>query len=715
MNIFQFIRILFRKAWVLILLPAFTGMLVFLLTQRLPAEYQAELTLFTGITSSTGIENMEGHRVDYFATQNAYNNILSILQSRSVLEEVAIRLLTTHLMLDKPHRELISEKAFSELQELVPGNVKRLIIKTDFEQSCRNITDYITQEDENFIYGLLHYDHPHYSLKALSGIESEHLGSSDIIRISYRSDDPGSCYQTLNILMDVFMEKYQLLKNKQSGSAVIYFEEKLKSTAASLDQAEEDLMRFNTRYNIINYYEQTKHISSQQEKIEVTLQKLKMENRAAIAVLKKLESETQIRYDINLSNREILSVRNELITLNNKLARLSLLSLEEDRDEVELLSREKTLLEFQLQSRIDSLYVFESNSQGLEIQKMLTAWLNALKDNESSRARLVAMEERKEEFSHLYQQYAPLGARLSRIEREIEVKEAAYLEVLHHLGLARLRQQNASLLSNMKILDIPVLPINALESKRKLYVIIAVLFSALFYILGLFILELLDRRIRTPEKLLKFSGLEVIAGFCRERGTAKQTYLDLSTRAQGYISEKIHLLSAETQASLPITIHVYSLWNGEGKTHIIGHIVRKLQKTGGLCEYIDLADPDSQPNGSEAMNLSNPALNTREPGKLLNAPADYLIIECPPLSDGIQDPANIKKADVSLLVVDSSRTWQDVDRYLLQKLSGVIGNNLYAVLNQAIPEDLSGIVGEIPRNRSLLRSVVKQRLMKRFI
>ena len=87
MNIFYFLKTLLKNLKYLIAIPALAGILMFLLTRNQERNYSSRTTIFTGITSSSSIVDVGSSRVDYFATQNAYNNTLSILQSHSVLEE----------------------------------------------------------------------------------------------------------------------------------------------------------------------------------------------------------------------------------------------------------------------------------------------------------------------------------------------------------------------------------------------------------------------------------------------------------------------------------------------------------------------------------------------------------------------------------------------------------------------------------------------------
>ena len=720
MTIYNFIKVLWRNSWYLIGLPIVMGIIVYLATNRLPVQYSTEATIFTGITSNSGIDNLGSNKVDFFATQNAYNNLISILKSRSVIEETSLRLFSTHLMLDSYDEKLISKESFDELQEVVPNDVKQLVVENDFERSFLNITAHIDQSNDNFVYGILNYDHPYYSTKALANIKVERIQNSDMIKIVYTNSDPGICFQTINLLTSVFIKRYNLLKKNQTGTAVAYFENQLRESSEKLKSSEDRLLNFNTQNDIINYYEQTKHISSQEEKIEIKLQEMSMQYRAAQAVLNKLEIETGKRFDINLQNVEILAIREKLIKLNDQLARTDLAQNDDNKEEILKLNNEKLLLEKQLSSKIDSLYTYKSNSQGIELEKILGDWLDAVKEFESARARHTAMKERKLEFEKMYQQYAPLGAKLKRIEREIYVNEEEYLEILHHLGLARLKQQNAEMMSDMKILDEPSFPINALPTKRKMYVIVASLFSLILFVLGLFLYELLDKRIKTPASLEKLTDKKVITAFSNHKTTAEgysNTTLDRSLK---YLLESILIKKDEVQGNGPFVIQLFSNWNEEGKSFVAEQLLNRLLTDGKRCILINssskLADNENIINSAqlpiEVLRYKN-MLDENSPGRYDQL--DYIIVENNAVSEGLSYPALLKEAHLDFLVVDANRVWVKADDFYLDKLNNILAREIFTILNKANLDNMEEIMGDMPKKRSLARKFLKKKIVRRFI
>ena len=92
-----------------------------------------------------------------------------------------------------------------------------------------------------------------YSLEAISKVKVERISSSDLVKLSYETDDPGICQQTLQLYIDVCIKKYKDLKENGSDAVVKYFEAQLLQSENKLKSLEKKLLKFNQENNIINY------------------------------------------------------------------------------------------------------------------------------------------------------------------------------------------------------------------------------------------------------------------------------------------------------------------------------------------------------------------------------------------------------------------------------------------------------------------------------
>lgn len=717
MTLVRFIEIISAKIVYLLLLPVVTGLFTFWMVKDLPQQYQANTTIYTGITTNSGLE-VSDRRVDKYVNQNEYSNILALFKSDAIYEEISLRLLASHLILSKPDKYIISARAFDELKKNVPEKIRKLVVRGDEEQTYQKLRESVKEDDKNYLYSIMNYVNPYYSISALQSLKVEQVSSSDMIKFTYQCNDPGICYNTTRIAAKVFISQYGLIKKNIKTSAVKYFQKKLEEITGKLNDSEDQLLNFNIDNKIINYYEQTKQVTTQNEEIELKLQDAKMNFEATTAVLRKLESEISKRFAINLKNIEILNLRSQLVACNTALAQGELNQTSGSAKVQELKERKKAL-EDKMASKLDSIYHFESNSQGIEYQRLLMEWLTAVNNYETYAARFKSMQERRVEFAKEFQRYAPLGATSKRIEREIGVRENEYMNILNNLNVALQNEQNTDLISNMHIIDAAHFPIAAQPSKKKLYVIIAMLFTILFYLLAVFSVELMDHRVKTPELLRSYTGWEVIGAFCLHNKKFINTE-QITHKAGKFIYERIRILSEKTNK--PFVIQIVSNWDGAGKSYTAGILAEELRQKGynvAILNFMSVVS-DEEPADEQARlaaeKVMKKFMTVDTYAELLSdetAKYDYIISVIPSISRGIENPVLLKDASLNLFVFNACLSWGASDAHYVSKIRELAGDKTCSILTNAQPNDLEELYGDIPKKRSKLRKMIKT-IVKRF-
>lgn len=717
MNIVKFVGLLIGKLKYLIILPAIVGGLTLYLVKDLPKQYTAETTIFSGITSNSGLE-VSATKIDKVITQNEYSNIIGILKSNSLFEEVSLRLLAKHLSLRKALPSIISDENFKKINAEIPTEVKKLIINGNEERTYANFKNYLKQNENNFIYRVLNSDHPYYSISVISTLKGEQINGSDIFKLSYQASDPGICYNTVQLSADILIKSYGEIKLNTKNTAVKYFQNKLDEISVRLNSSEDKLLNFNIDNTVINYYEQTKQVTTQHQEIEIKLQDAKMNYEASIAVLGKIEYEVAKRSSMNLKNIEILKIRSQLVDCNNQIAKYEINPVEKKDTKTTAIYTTRKSLESELKGCIDSIYSNESSSQGIDYQKILNDWLEAVKNLEYTKAIYKSMQARQTEFMMQFKRYAPLGANIKKIEREISVYEREYLDVLDNLNSAMQNEQNSEILSNMRIIDVAKFPISSMPSKTKLYIIISILMTLIFYILGLFIVELMDNRIKTPSLLSKLTELETVGGFSIENNKKFSSAETISYKAVAYIYEKIK--AASVGHDKPFIIQLLSIWDEAGLAKTTEFIELYLKKNGFSVMVLNLQNEISEQSAKETGTPSDLILNYykssdyKEWITINNSPVDYVLSVIPPVSAGIGNSVLLSKADISFIIYNAELTWTSADQFNTDKLKATIQKNLYAILTSALPENLEEIYGDIPKKRSKVRILAK-RLLKRFV
>ncbi len=713
MNIITIIRLLLRHYIIVILFSIFTAALAYLLSGKQKTTYQSKVVIYTGIASGYSIDNLEQTSFNNYKTNNAFDNFINIIKARETIQETALELLATHLSMDKPDPLNISNENFTALKKQLPDNIKKLSVVNDFQKTLKNIKAEYKSNNTNFIYKLLNGLNPYYGLKSLDKINVKRILSSDLIEISYDSDDPGICRLTLQTISKVLIINYREISEDQTGAVVKWFEEQVKMSTNRLKGAEDMLLAFNSDNNIINYYEQTKFIAEQKEDLDLEYHLERKELMAAEASKKKLEEKLGIKEFILQNSTEILMLRKQLTDISNQIV-----FLESDKEQalknaskVNELNNKADIIKIKLSSDISKLYDMQNSIEGVPIDKMLTEWLSRLMKYEESIAKIKALDQRNKEFLQKYKTFAPLGATLKRIEREIGVCEQEYLERLHSLNLSKLRQQNIQLSSNIKIIDEPNFPNEGKTTSRKLLAIIGFILGFVLTFTVLLLLEFFDTTIKTAHRAESIIGLKVVGLF----PNFKQ--LDRNSQKNIIIQRLIDITIRNTffkrlKDESNLKIAFVSTRQEEGKHTLATLFTDRLQKRQVNCiHFVPSCIRSEIENKGEIYNAED--INSLK--NLLNTNNNkHIILEIPSLLMNDYPSEVISNCDIVFLVCRSNREWNKADKKALSKFIETTNKMPELILNGTDIYQLENMLGEIPRNRSKFRKFAKKILTFNF-
>lgn len=778
LNIFQIIRI-FQRHWLLLVsVPVILAIIVAFLTRNPTFIYSSKTVIYTGIASGYKLE--QEAKIDFFSINNSFDNLINLVKSRQTLSETSVRLLTRNLMLDHPIPTYISKKNYIELMRLVPKYIKDQVIKPKlkdsvyyeaaYEKSVSRLMNLMNSSDTNFVYELTNFTHKHYSIKALSSVSVKRIQSSDLVELTYESDDPGITMQTLTILSEVLIKNFRGLRENQSDVIVKYFQEQANLAQLRLKAAEDRLLAFNEQNNIINYYEQSKFIAEKKEDLEVDIQKEKMKYSGAQEALKKVEEKLQVQGQIQSITDELITKRNELAEITEKI---TINELYNDQDtatkrEIQVLKEKAQRIRDEINDNIGLLYRFQNSVEGLPIDEILNKYLTNLVSFAESKAGLDVLIDRRSNFMKNYEIFAPLGATLKRIEREINVSEQEYLSLLHSLNLAKLKQQNLQLATNIKPVDKPFFPLSSKPSNRKMLIMVAFVFGLVLVAFSLLIAEYLDKTIKTPHRASKLTGLELIGIMPRLIGKYATYDLNFITNRLTELCTqaiKLRLFNENNDAGNPKKVLFFSTLDKEGKSTIATKIVEKIRSSGEkvlFLNYVGSSENDQiieteafidqdtnnprsgislflsklfskkkqsafkgignweeednilyevQENFSTIQSIDELVLN---PGILYRKNFNYIFIEIPSILYNSYPISILKSCDQGVLVCRANREWKEADTAALEHVKAIFGNKLTVFLNGLEIQYAESAIGELPKKRSRLRRIIKRIIRFQF-
>jgi uncharacterized protein involved in exopolysaccharide biosynthesis len=682
MSLAYFIKLLLKNLIWLILIPAVMACSIYYFTRKEIKIYSSESVVYTGIASGYNLNG--NNKADFFATTNAFDNLLSLINSRETKKEVCINLLANHLLIKKQDAKLISVAVFNELKTLIPDSIRNIVVKTTVAETIAGLTEYMGTSEGNLIYGIINSGHPYYSINSLDNIKAGRINNSDLIKISYQTSDAMVCRQTLELLEESFMKKQRKLKQGQSESVVDYFEAETQNANRRLNAAEESFMEFNKKNDIINYYEQTKAVAGERENLFAQNHNLEMDNMASNKTLQKVNENLRGRLYQNEYGYAILQEKEALASVSNKMAVYEIIGKKEAdfQKHLDSLQNAAAALNKKLQLSVNNLYSQTNTPYGIPTQSVLTEWLKSSLDYEQTKARLTVMDKRKKEFVEEYRKYAPLGAMLKKIERQINVSEQEYMEMLHGLNTAQLNQQNNELTTKMTIVDAPFLPLKANASKRMVLVIVGFLVGFILVLATILARALVNKTLQSPEKAARLVGIPFL-------GMYPLTNSNENFLAKANLRLMQQVLSRLDPTVLSTTIGFISVQQKEGKTTLLNLVYEKL----------------NQLNYTVEKRCWEKNMNSFESERQI------LLVEFPPLDTLIIKPGILPPLNHTILVCRANRIWTKLDKQLFALFNKTTSNRPVLLLNGVNPDFAEEFVGEVPRKRSYVRTLVK-RLIK---
>lgn len=731
MELYYWIRIILLRWKSLILFPILSAFLVFFLTRNAEKEYISSGLIYTGIGSGFNITSSSDDRLDYYAFNVAFDNLMATVYSRECIERTALDLLAwrltnaTELEGDNFADELI------EIKEAIGQEIftkASLLSQADFRKYLG--LQYDSLNNQKLIKFLNDGEHNYDVNTIRKTLKVTRKQTSDMLELVYTSNHPKLVKQTLIFVIENFTEVYKNLKIKETRNVVDYFRTQFEKSKESLRKKEKNVRRFGTENRIINYYEQTKFIAEGRENTEEL--QFKYENDLAAAenaideILKKIDKNNAI-FEISQS---IKDKRQELVSLNYQLANLQL-SGDTTSASAKSISREIDELENLLKEKVVKMNNFNYSEDGIKRDNLLRSWLENVIDYDKAEARLKVIDRRLQEFDEKYDRFAPLGSTLKGLEREVDIAEKDYLQNLVSLNEAILRQKNLDLSSSLTTVDPPFLPQKPESTHRLLLVVFAGILTGFLILAYIIAAELLDNALRTSANLKRKSGLETLISL--PNFNAISTGVDekeLKHRIHKQISNGllIRMLEKSGVHKRPKYVGVISQHQAAGKSFLMSQIESSLRGIGVNANFLL---PSNHTNTTDINNVFEYDVNTLKSGvsnkentsnflNLLNisddnlSDCDFVFIEFPGIVNSGLPLQLLTKMDFILIVTDASKTWTKADSNALDVLKQVNVETVMAALNNVRVRDLENDLGEIPRERSKLRRAIKNLFTKLF-
>lgn len=699
MDIFRYIvRFLYKIRWYLVVLPMISLVVAWFMTRNMERIYDTNTTIYTGMITGYNIEGGSGTAGGN--PQTNITNLMLIIQTDNTIHEVALKLFGRCMMYGNEHKDnnYITAEHFRLLNASVPAEVKALINPNNELETYRNLKAYERPSQDNYLFGLLNY-HPYFSINSItSRLKVLQLQNSDIIDISYSANDPGICYNTLDILNEVFANQYQQLRYGETMNVIKFFEKEVKRLYRNLTVAENDLIKYNVKNRIINYGEQTKQLAGLEAQQQVKNNDLRMNIATTEALIAYLKQQLGDRAKIIESNQEFSTLVRDITRLQSRIANLKLMSSENggnnNEAQLELAKAERQLdaTTKKVKELTQTLEASNYNTDtGVKASNLIERWLEQVILLEKTKAELGAQDIMQQSIDEQFVFYSPIGATLDRKDRHIGFIEGNYMEMLKALNAARLRQRNLQMSTAvLRVLNPPMFPLNAQPTNRMMTLLGAFMLTFVFTALYFFIIEMLDRTLRDRMRSERITNIPVMGCFPKESTLRYRRFnKTINDMALRQLSKSLLPNFKEGQQNV---LNLLSTDAANGKSFIAQELENYWLSLGLQVRRLTY-DEDYLAEDSRYLMANN--IKDICPDIL---PNEIAIIEYPNLDDNTIPSGLLNIGTVNLMITRANRTWKDVDQKALTELQSRLEdkNSLFMYLTEANRYAVEEFVGQLP-------------------
>lgn len=699
MDIFRYIvRFLYKIRWYLVVMPTIALIVAWFMTRNMERVYDANTTIYTGMITSYNLEGGSG--IAGGNSQTNITNLILIIQTDNTIHEVALKLFARCMMYGNPNKDnnYITAEHFRELNSSVPPEVKALINPQNELETYRNLKAYERPSQDNYLFGLLNY-HPYFSINSItSRLKVLQLDNSDIIDIAYSANDPGVCYNTLDILNEVFANQYQQLRYGETMNVIKFFEKEVKRLYRNLTTAENDLIKYNVKNRIINYAEQTKQVAGLEAEQQVKNNELRMNIATTEALIAYLKQQLGNRAKIIESNQEFSSLVRDITRLQSRIANLKLMSSENggnnNEAQLELAKAEQQLdaTTKRVKELTQTLEGANYNTDtGVKSTDLIDRWLEQVILLEKTKAELSAMDIMQQNIDQQFIFFSPIGATLDRKDRHIGFIEGNYMEMLKALNSARLRQRNLQMSTAvLRVLNPPMFPLNAQPTNRMMTLLGSFMLTFFMTALYFFIIEMLDRTLRDRMRSERITQVPVMGCYPKESTLRYRRFnKTINDMALRQLSKSLLPHFKEGQQNV---LNLLSTDAANGKSYIAQELENYWLSLGLQVRRLTY-DEDFLAEDSRYLMATD--IKSICPDIM---PNEIAIIEYPNLDDNTIPSGLLNIGTINLMVTRANRTWKDVDQKALNELQARLENkkSLFLYLTEAQRYAVEEFVGQLP-------------------
>ena len=593
MDIEFFINTLMRRKWLLLGASFLAGVVTVAVMLQLPREYRANAQVQTGIVDYKGVRLTQSNDfVQKFQVDNAFSNMITEMTGRATLSKLAEIALAHDLNAAEPFRAPDADALAKLGAAKVQAAKAMLVSDVDTVQVFTNESPSMIPARQASVAKLAEaYEYDWLSLRKLMDVKR--LADTDYLDISFKSENPDLSYFLVNEYVKMFINDFKTAQSSEERKEFDFFADRVGAKKAQIDSLQDAVDRYRRGNVVVNIDEQQSSVVSQIANLEMQLEQRRKEIRGYENALSLVSTERQSRAQEQVrqraskaaANQRLERTKRELTELRTRLDAPGVdrdaLQRQIDRKQEELASRT---------ARVAELNRLGERSDEQQLVNLETRQLDEDIEVSAARAAVASMEAELRRLRGRASSLVNDEAYLSQLETELDIMRREYNELIGNRDAAELTYTRSE--HPLSVVEPAEYPEDHESRKIPLVAAFSSVAMATILSLGLFLLALLDNRLRNPDQMRTLIGRDPKVTLPRIR-TKKYPLPRLFGReplpeAERRWLESIRSLRYELETSGKRVIQVASLREGSGKSTVVAGLAAALAKAGQRVLVIDL-------------------------------------------------------------------------------------------------------------------------------
>jgi uncharacterized protein involved in exopolysaccharide biosynthesis/Mrp family chromosome partitioning ATPase len=493
MDIILLLKVIWRKKWILLVVPLIAAVAAYFFTRNTVDLYQAAAQLSTGFTTNDQVQ-LTDEKFNPREADIKFSNLLSSMNSSIATNLVSYRLLLHDLEgKEEPFHKPTAEK-------LKNPNAKEIDLLVQYlKKKLENISPLSSSDPEYKLFHkyLLGYGYGFSTVKQYLWISRVH--NTDFIEVDFTSDNPNLSAYAANSFCEEFIRYYKSFKTERTGESVEFLKQLVEEKKADLDEKLETQKIFKSNNGLMDIQQdggQLASLEGQRDDIRTKIHRLELTRSRLNDELKSSGSSSSTTSS-NSSNQRIVFLREKINRLNEQY----ITGGSSNQVLLDSLNRLRDQLRVQMENTSSQLNTPSSGMSPAELRSKLKDTDIELQVEKSN---LSLVEAKIRNLQYNFSGHASKEAKLNAIQKEVDLSSQEYLSAVEKYNEAK----NRLLTNNSLRQTIVAIPPLGPESSKKMLIIGLAAFSSMaicfFVIVGL---ELLDLSIRTFDKFKRIVNL----------------------------------------------------------------------------------------------------------------------------------------------------------------------------------------------------------------